>query len=147
MTGSVNPEDRQKEVERFQNDSDCKICIGTIGAMGTGITLTAAVRYFADKDWTVSANRQAEVVRIVSDHRNVNVITVVAKDTIDEYVEGILKDKELYTDLIMEGTDVVMDKTKRPQLIADLLGISEAELKKRVAIAKKENKSKQEKVA
>ena len=87
-------------------------------------------------------------MRIVSEpQKNVNVITVVAKDTIDEYVEGILKDKELYTDLIMEGTDVVMDKTKRPQLIADLLGISEAELKKRVAIAKKETNQKQEKVA
>ena len=149
MTGSVNPEDRQKEVERFQNDSDCKICIGTIGAMGTGITLTAASTViFADKDWTVSANRQAEDrAHRIGTTENVNVITVVAKDTIDEYVEGILKDKELYTDLIMEGTDVVMDKTKRPQLIADLLGISEAELKKRVAIAKKENKSKQEKVA
>lgn len=40
-----------------------------------------------------------------------------------------------------------MDKTKRPQLIADLLGISEAELKKRVAKAKKESKSKQENAA
>lgn len=149
MTGSVSPEERQKEVERFQNNPDCKICIGTIGAMGTGITLTAASTViFADKDWTVSANRQAEDrAHRIGTTENVNVITVVAKDTIDEYVEGILKDKELYTDLIMEGTDVVMDKTKRPQLIADLLGISEAELKKRVAKAKKENKSKQEKVA
>ena len=68
MTGSVNPEDRQKEVERFQNDSDCKICIGTIGAMGTGITLTAASTViFADKDWTVSANRRQRIVRIVSE--------------------------------------------------------------------------------
>lgn len=139
MTGSVSPEERQKEVERFQTDPDCKICIGTIGAMGTGITLTAASTViFADKDWTVSANRQAEDrAHRIGTTENVNVITVVAKDTIDEYVEGILKDKELYTDLIMEGTDVVMDKTKRPQLIADLLGISEAELKKRVAKVKK----------
>lgn len=149
MTGSVSPEERQKEVERFQTDPDCKICIGTIGAMGTGITLTAASTViFADKDWTVSANRQAEDrAHRIGTTENVNVITVVAKDTIDEYVEGILKNKELYTDLIMEGTDVVMDKTKRPQLIADLLGISEAELKKRVAKAKKENKSKQENAA
>lgn len=72
---------------------------------------------------------------------------MVAKDTIDEYIESILKNKELYTDLIMEGTDLVLDRTKRPQLIADLLGISEAELKKRVAKAKKGSKSKQENAA
>lgn len=139
MTGSVSPEERQKEVGRFQNDAECKICIGTIGAMGTGITLTAASTViFADKDWTISANRQAEDrAHRIGTTENVNIISVVAKDTIDEYIESILKNKELYTDLIMEGTDLVLDKTKRPQLIADLLGISEAELKKRVAKAKK----------
>lgn len=107
--------------------------------MGTGITLTAASTViFADKDWTISANRQAEDrAHRIGTTENVNIISVVAKDTIDEYIESILKNKELYTDLIMEGTDLVLDKTKRPQLIADLLGISEAELKKRVAKAKK----------
>lgn len=139
ITGSVDPENRQAEVERFQNDPNCKLCIGTIGAMGTGITLTAASTViFADKDWTVSANRQAEDrAHRIGTKENVNVITVVAKNTIDEYVETILQEKELYTDLIMEGTDVVMDKANRPQLIAELLGITEEELKKRVAKAEK----------
>lgn len=112
----------------------------TIGAMGTGITLTAASTViFADKDWTVSANRQAEDrAHRIGTKENVNVITVVAKNTIDEYVEAILQEKELYTDLIMDdGTDVVMDKTNRPQLIAELLGITVEELKKRVAKAEK----------
>lgn len=139
ITGTVDPSVRQKEVERFQNDPECRVCIGTIGAMGTGITLTAASTViFADKDWTLSSNRQAEDrAHRIGTKENVNVITIVAKGTIDEYVETILQDKELYTDLIMEGTDVMMNKLKRPQLIADLLGISADELNDMVKKAQK----------
>lgn len=139
ITGSVSPEKRQEEVERFQNDPDCKLCIGTIGAMGTGITLTAASTViFADKDWTVSANRQAEDrAHRIGTTDNVDVITLVAKNTIDEYVETILQSKELYTDLIMEGADVVVKKAKRPQMIAKLLGVTEEELEKYIAKAEK----------
>lgn len=138
ITGSVDPKVRDKEVECFQNDPECKVCIGTIGAMGTGITLTAASTViFADKDWTVSSNRQAEDrAHRIGTKENVNIITVVAKDTIDEYVEQILNDKVLYTDLVMEGTDDVVKKENRPQLIADLLGITTAELKALSAKAK-----------
>lgn len=139
ITGSVAPEKRQKEIDRFQTDPSCKICIGTIGAMGTGITLTAASTViFADKEWTVSANRQAEDrAHRIGTTENVNVITIAAKDTVDEYVEEILQKKELYTDLIMEGDAAVLGKTKQPELMAKLLGISEDELNKRVKKAKK----------
>ena len=61
ITGKVSPEDRQKEVERFQNDPECKLAIGTIGAMGTGLTLNkASYVFFVDKDWNSGNNAQAE---------------------------------------------------------------------------------------
>lgn len=139
ITGTVTPEKRQEEVKRFQNDADCQVCIGTIGAMGVGITLTAATTViYADRDWTVSANRQAEDrAHRIGTTENINVITVVAKNTIDEHIEKVLVDKALYTDLIMEGADVVLEKDTRFSLIAGLLGMSEEELEKRVAKAKK----------
>ena len=130
ITGTVDPSVRQKEVERFQNDPECRVCIGTIGAMGTGITLTAASTViFADKDWTLSSNRQAEDrAHRIGTKENVNVITVVAKNTIDEYVEKLLTDKMLYTDLVMEGTDFVVNADSRSKIVAELLGISQDEL-------------------
>lgn len=44
IVGDVEVEDRQKEVYRFQNDPECKVAIGTIGAMGTGFTMNKAMR-------------------------------------------------------------------------------------------------------
>lgn len=55
IVGKVSPEDRQKEVERFQNDPNCKLAVGTIGAMGTGLTLNkASYVFFIDKLWNIT---------------------------------------------------------------------------------------------
>lgn len=132
ITGSVTVQNRQSEVDRFQTDDGCKVCIGTIGAMGTGITLTAASTViFVDKEWSVTANVQAEDrAHRIGTKEPVTIISMVAKDTIDEHVEEILEEKELQTDIIMEGTDAVLSKYSCKSYIATLLGLTEEELNK-----------------
>ena len=87
--------ERQKEVDRFQTDPDCKIAIGTIGAMGTGLTMTAAEYViFIDKDWAAANNDQAEDRSYrIGTTKNVTVISVTAKNSIDERVENALAAK------------------------------------------------------
>lgn len=105
IVGDVEVEDRQKEVYRFQNDPECKVAIGTIGAMGTGFTMNkASYVFFVDKKYWEAENRQAEdrAHRIGVDH-TVNIISLVAKNTIDEGIEELLrKNKELF-DRVIEG--------------------------------------------
>lgn len=61
ITGEVPPEQRQKLVDNFQTNSHCKVAIGTIGAMGTGLTLNkASYVFFMDKAWNSGDNAQAE---------------------------------------------------------------------------------------
>ena len=96
VVGKVKPEDRQKEVDRFQNDPECKIAIGTIGAMGTGLTMTAAEYViFIDKYWNQTDNSQAEDrAHRIGSKNTVTIISLVAKDTIDEKIEKMLDAKE-----------------------------------------------------
>ena len=53
--------ERQKLVDNFQTNPQCKVAIGTIGAMGTGLTLNkASYVFFMDKAWNSGDNAQAE---------------------------------------------------------------------------------------
>lgn len=105
IVGDVEVEDRQKEVYRFQNDPECKVAIGTIGAMGTGFTMNkASYVFFVDKKYWEAENRQAEdrAHRIGVDH-TVNIIYLVAKNTIDEGIEELLRENKELFDRVIEG--------------------------------------------
>lgn len=105
IVGNVKPEDRQKEVDRFQNDDSCKVAIGTIGAMGTGLTLNkASYVFFVDKRYWDAENKQAEdrAHRIGTEH-TVNVISLVATNTVDEGIEEMLVENRELFDRVVEG--------------------------------------------
>ena len=61
ITGDTPLPDRQSNVDRFQNDPTCKVIIGSIGAMGVGLTLTASSHVIMfELDWVPGNVSQAE---------------------------------------------------------------------------------------
>lgn len=129
IIGEKTPEERMKEVNRFQNDPDCKVCIATIGAGGTGLTLTAgSYVIFMDKPWNESDVEQAEDrCHRIGTKSNVTVITMVAKDTIDEAVEQRLKTKASLTAQIVEGKAAFSEADSPEKELWNLLNINSAE--------------------
>lgn len=105
ITGSVNDYEREKAKTMFQEDDIHKVIIGTIGAMGTGLTLTrASTCIFLDSPWTMADKVQAEdrIYRIGTT-KSVNIITLVTKNTIDEQIENIVYKKGVMGDYILDG--------------------------------------------
>lgn len=121
ITGDVK--DRQAQVEKFQNDDSCKVIIGTISAMGTGLTLTAASTViFLDKPWNPANTVQAEDrAHRIGTTGTVNVITLVCKDTIDERIEEIIYEKSELSEGLVEGDDEILSKFDAGQLVDMLL--------------------------
>lgn len=105
IVGNVAPADRQRAVERFQTDPKCKLAIGTIGAMGTGLTLNkASYVFFIDKLWNSGENAQAEDrAHRIGTSGTVNIISMVAKGSIDEGVEEYLLENKALFDRVVDG--------------------------------------------
>ena len=61
ITGDVSMKLRDERVKEFQTDPDCRVILGSIGAMGTGVTLTASSTVImAELDWRPGIMAQAE---------------------------------------------------------------------------------------
>lgn len=111
ITGATKADERMKEVERFQNNDKCKVIIGTIGAMGTGLTLTAAQNViFLDSPWNMALKAQAEDrAHRIGTKGTVNIITLVCKNTIDERIEELVEKKGQIADALVDGKISVED--------------------------------------
>lgn len=105
ITGQTKDVDRQVNVYQFQNNPDCKYIVGTIGAMGTGLTLTAGtVEIFLDEPWNRANKEQAEDrCHRVGTTENITIYTIMCKDTIDERINSIVQKKGAMSDAIVDG--------------------------------------------
>lgn len=111
ITGATKADDRMDEVTRFQTDNKCKVIIGTIGAMGTGLTLTAAQNViFLDSPWNMALKAQAEDrAHRIGTKGTVSVITLCCRDTIDERIEELVEKKGQIADALVDGKISVDD--------------------------------------
>lgn len=118
VTGKTN--DRMEEMDKFQNNDTCKIIIGTIGAMGTGFTLTSANQIiFFDEPWNRATKDQAiDRAHRIGQKNNVTVITLLARNTIDEKINEIVEEKGLIADALVDGQ---MEKLQNSKLLDFLL--------------------------
>lgn len=120
ITGETDDAERQINVNTFQNNDDCKFIVGTIGAMGTGLTLTAGtVEIFVDEPWTMASKEQAiDRCHRIGQNSNVTVYTLIAKNTIDERIHEIVYKKGTMSKALVDNE---FGKVDNAQLLDFLL--------------------------
>jgi len=92
FTGQTSSRDKEEAEHAFMNDPDCRVIIGNIRAMGTGLTLTSAYRIdLMESDWTPAGNAQA-IMRVhrIGQKQTVHGRFITLADSIDEVVNGIV---------------------------------------------------------
>ena len=106
IVGGMSPSEAEAAKERFQTDRSARAIVATIGAGGTGHTLTAAGSVvFVEEPWTPAMVAQA-VARAygrVNDAHGVVVWHLVAEHTVDEDVIALVARKAEALDALIEG--------------------------------------------
>ena len=103
VTGETkNP---MEQIDKFQNDPNCRVIIGTTPALGTGYTLTQAnTIIFIDEPWNRATKEQAEDrAHRIGTKGTVNIITLMCRDTIDERIHSLIVEKGELSDRIVDG--------------------------------------------
>lgn len=105
ITGETKDNVRQEYVDAFQNDNKVKFIIGTTGAMGTGLTLTAgSVEIFLDEPWNMALKEQAiDRCHRIGAKSNITIYTLLCKDTIDERIHTLVEKKGAISDILVDN--------------------------------------------
>lgn len=105
-----NVKERESEIKTFKTDPNCKVLFGTIGAMGTGLTLTEATTViFLDEPWNRAIKDQCEDrVHRIGTSESPNIITIMCRGTIDERINDIVYRKGKLSDIIIDKEQDIM---------------------------------------
>lgn len=105
IKGDIKDELRQFIINKFQKDDTCKVLVGTIGAMGTGLTLTAGtVIIFMDEPWNKALFDQAvDRAHRIGTTNNITIYSLMCKGTIDERIHNLIYTKGVLSDAIIDG--------------------------------------------
>jgi SNF2 family DNA or RNA helicase len=111
--GGSSSEERDRAVTEFTNNPEIKLFIGTIGAAGVGLTLTAAdTVVFGESDWTPANLVQAEDrAHRIGQRECVNIYHVVVKDSLDDRMLQLITDKQRIIHVVVdkkEDQDVLL---------------------------------------
>ena len=106
IRGGVSVPDRQKAVDKFQNDPTCRVFIANMTSASEGLTLTAASDVvFCELGWTPAIHEQcvSRAYGRVNDMHGATAWYLLAPQTIDEDVYSLLDKKRAVVDSVTDG--------------------------------------------
>lgn len=107
VTGRDNEESKQRAVDKFQKDPNCKLIVCNIKAAGVGITLTASSRVaFIEYPWTYADCVQCEDrAHRIGQKNSVMCTYFLGNNTIDEDLYRMIQEKRHTANAITGATD------------------------------------------
>ena len=109
---------RQKLIDEFQNDPDCKVMVASILAMGMGVNLVSASSVFiVERQWTPAVEEQGEDrLWRIGQEKEVTVWYLVTADTVDDKMNHLIERKRKMVKQIIDG-----ESHSEESLVSELL--------------------------
>ena len=86
--GSTSPQERERAIQNFQTNEDCKVFLISLKAGGVGLNLTAAdYVYIVDPWWNPAVEQQAiDRTHRIGQTKNIFAYRMICKDTIEDKI-------------------------------------------------------------
>ncbi len=113
--GSTSAQEREKAIQRFQNDDGCRVFLISLKAGGVGLNLTAAdYVYIVDPWWNPAVEQQAiDRTHRIGQTKNIFAYRMICKDTIEDKILSLQERKRLLAkDLITDDEGFVKTLTR-----------------------------------
>ena len=108
IIGETPVEERGQLVKKFQESKNIQVFLGGTKSAGTGLTLTSAANVicldlpFNPADLEQQINRAHRPGAV---YQNLNIYTILARDSIDGFLKKLLKHKQDIIDRLIEGKE------------------------------------------
>lgn len=113
--GSTSAIERERAIQRFQNDENCRVFLISLKAGGVGLNLTAAdYVYIVDPWWNPAVEQQAiDRTHRIGQTKNILAYRMICKDTIEDKILQLQDKKRLLAkDLITDDEGFVKSLSK-----------------------------------
>lgn len=113
--GSTSAPDREKAIQGFQNDEECRVFLISLKAGGVGLNLTAAdYVYIVDPWWNPAVEQQAiDRTHRIGQTKNIFAYRMICKDTVEDKILKLQEKKRaLAADLITDDAAFVKNLTR-----------------------------------
>jgi len=124
VIGGMEIEDKQKSIDIFQNDMNCKVIVCSLKAAGVGITLTASSYVaFLELGWTPGEHDQSEDrCHRIGQQGNVSCYYFLVGGTIEETIYELLQKKRKVFQELMQDTHIILENTDN-NILNDLVNL------------------------
>jgi hypothetical protein len=113
--GSTGINDRQKAIDNFQNNDNCRVFLISLKAGGVGLNLTAAdYVYIVDPWWNPAVEQQAiDRTHRIGQNKNIFAYRMICIDTIEDKILQLQERKrKLASELISDDANFVKSLSK-----------------------------------
>jgi superfamily II DNA or RNA helicase len=114
--GSTSAPDREKAIQNFQNNDECRVFLISLKAGGVGLNLTAAdYVYIVDPWWNPAVEQQAiDRTHRIGQTKNIFAYRMICIDTIEDKILQLQERKrKLASELITDDTSFVKSLSKQ----------------------------------
>lgn len=117
--GSTSTTERERAIQNFQNNEECRVFLISLKAGGVGLNLTAAdYVYIVDPWWNPAVEQQAiDRTHRIGQTKNIFAYRMICKDTVEEKILQLQeRKKSLVKDIIADDTGFIKKLTKEDVL-------------------------------